>query len=323
MFAKMHIAKSRLRFRQICQTLNRIALYNDHPNRWDAWDVDIHYLESPLVCKLVAPLKIVAESETEVTLESKHLLGSGSLLTQVIHLKADSPFIEVQHFVEWSEAHSFLRVLFETNVRASHAKFGIQHGLVERSTHNNTSWDVAQFEVPFQNWFALHEPNRGIAVLCAEKFGASVKGQMLGLSLLRSPKWPDCLADNGLHSYTYAIFPFQGSFSENHIPLRARQLAFRWAEVSEFPLEQFVTCDAKNIIIESIKISENKKGVVLRFFEAEGGLSYVNFEFTLVPQRMFRCDICENLLEEIDSRILVKPFQIVSLYLEFAIEDVL
>ena len=56
-------------------------------------------------------------------------------------------------------------------------------------------FDADRFEVTNHKWTALMELNRGFAVLNDCKYGHDVKGNVLRLSLLRSPTWPDPVAD--------------------------------------------------------------------------------------------------------------------------------
>ena len=71
-----------------------------------------------------------------------------------------------------------------------HATFGTQFGHLERPTHRNTAWEEARFEVPGHAWMDLSEPGFGLAILDDGKFGRSVEGNVLGLSLLRRSRVP-------------------------------------------------------------------------------------------------------------------------------------
>ena len=67
--------------------------------------------------------------------------------------------------------------------------------MVKRATHDNTSWEQAQFEVPAHRFIDMSEPGFGVALLNDAKYGHSAKGNLMGLSLVRSPLYPDPLAD--------------------------------------------------------------------------------------------------------------------------------
>ncbi|EQB78107.1 hypothetical protein CB1_000590075 [Camelus ferus] len=55
----------------------------------------------------------------------------------------------------------------------------------------------------------LSEHGFGLALLNDCKYGASVQGSVLSLSLLRAPKSPDATVDMGRHEFTYALMPHE------------------------------------------------------------------------------------------------------------------
>ena len=56
------------------------------------------------------------------------------------------------------------------------------------------------------------------------KYGYDVKDNVLRLSLLRAPKWPDPGADQGFHEFTYSIYPHEGNWQEANIARRGYEL---------------------------------------------------------------------------------------------------
>jgi len=50
----------------------------------------------------------------------------------------------------------------------------------------------------------------GVALLNNNKYGYACHGNVLRLSLIRSPKRPDDKADMGHHAFKYALFPHKG-----------------------------------------------------------------------------------------------------------------
>ncbi len=76
----------------------------------------------------------------------------------------------------------------------------------------NTSWDSAKFEVCGHKYADLSEPAWGVSVLNDSKYGWSVQGRTITLSLLRSPKAPDANCDMHEHFFRYALMPHNGNF---------------------------------------------------------------------------------------------------------------
>src|SRR4029077_898371 len=140
-----------------------------------------------------------------------------STLEQRMVLDADSRVLRFETEIDWQEEHKFLKVAFPVAVRSSRATYEIQFGHVERSTHTNTSWDAARFEVCGHRWADLGEPGYGVALLNDCKYGYDVRGHTLRLSLLRGPGYPDPDADRGHHRFAYALLPHAGDIRAGRV----------------------------------------------------------------------------------------------------------
>src|SRR3989442_838928 len=127
---------------------------------------------------------------------------------------AASRVLRFETEVDWHEHHKFLKAAFPVAVRSPRATYEIQFGHVERSTHTNTSWDQARFEVCAHRWADLGEAGYGVALLNDCKYGYDILGSVMRLSLLRAPTHPDPAADLGKHRFTYALMPHPGGFRE-------------------------------------------------------------------------------------------------------------
>ena len=117
-------------------------------------------------------------------------------------LDAASRTLRFECDVDWKEEHKLLKVAFPVAIRSSRATYEIQFGHVERTTHTNTSWDQARFEVCGHRWADLGEAGYGVALLNDCKYGYDIRGSVMRLSLLRSPTHPDPAADRGAHRFT-------------------------------------------------------------------------------------------------------------------------
>ena len=117
-----------------------------------------------------------------------------------------------------------LRSLTPADVRAERATFECAFGVVTRPTHRNTSWDEAQFEVAGHRFADLAEPGFGLALLNDAKYGHSARDNVLGLSLVRSPVYPDPLADEGEQRFAYALMPHAGAWREGGVREEAEDL---------------------------------------------------------------------------------------------------
>lgn len=299
---------------------NQFVLYEDLPAENDAWNVDIYYAEKILQMPVAQTISLLENDPLRVKVGIEMHVGQNSHLWQEITLTAISSQLEFETRVDWHEEHAFLRVHFPLKLRAAQASFETQFGYVQRSTHNNTSYDLAQFEVPAQRWADLSEPDFGVSLLNNGKYGYSCKGNILSLSLLRAPSEPDPLADRGEHRFAYALLPHALTAALSTVwwpaacfnqPLllehgRVRQDALKLAEVN-----------APNVVLDTIKMAEDGKGFILRLYEAGG--SATSFILSSIAIRQaWECD----LLEENKTRMTVENGRIKFNLLPFQIKTV-
>jgi alpha-mannosidase len=91
------------------------------------------------------------------------------------------------------------------------------------------------------------------------------------LSLLRSPKVPDPEADMGLHEFTYSLMPHSGDYIEAETIRRAYELNNPLKPVhvkDKMPVaKSFVSIDASNVILETMKRAEKEDATIIRFYE--------------------------------------------------------
>jgi alpha-mannosidase len=141
-----------------------------------------------------------------------------------VRLWAGSPRVDFHTRIDWHDRRTLLKARFPCAVRSPRATFETAFGVVERPTHRNTSWDAARFEVAGHRFADLSEPGYGVAVLNDGRYGHHTLGSELGLSLLRSPVWPDPLADEGEQEIVYAILPHAGGWLEGGVLMEAEDL---------------------------------------------------------------------------------------------------
>jgi alpha-mannosidase len=319
--------------------LNQLALYEDRPRRWEAWDTDRDYFDK---CELVdgdCEIAVVESHPLRGEVRVERAIGAKSRLWQTYRLDASSGRLEVFTEVEWHETQRLLRALFPLDVRARHAWFGTQFGAIERPIHRNTSWEEARFELPGHAWMDASEPGFGVAILDDGRYGRSAlatpEGAALGLSLLKSPLFPDPTCDRGAHAFTYALMPHAGDWRAAGVdhaadclrePMRALALktgkkgALRgaWA-----PFDVLAAAPMR-VEIAAWKPAEDGRGRILRLVETRGARGDVQVFWNAPARRVTPVDLLERplaregLVHAADAATLLrmKPFEIVSLRVE-------
>ena len=186
------------------RAFNELVLYEDRPRRWEAWDTDKEYLQKPTLVITRCTMKATMRSGI-ATLSVERKLGTRSTIVQTYELQPWSDVVFVRTRLDWREDRTLLRALFPTRLRARTARFGTQFGHIDRDSHRNTSWQTAQFEVPGHDWMTLSDDATAFCVIDDGIFGKSAHGGMLGLTLVKSPNFPDPKSDRGVHEFVYGI----------------------------------------------------------------------------------------------------------------------
>src|ERR1700730_760993 len=200
-----------------------------------------------------------------------------STFVQDIIVTAGSARVDVRMNADWHEKHILLKVAFPVKARSDTATFEIPYGTIERPTTRNTPAEQAQFEVPALQWADLSDAQHGFSLLNDCKYGYDARGNVLRLSLLRSPEWPDPHADEGKHEFTYSLFPHPGTWREAQTVRRGYELNYpllsRQAERHQGLLKDefsFLKVSAENIVVTAVKKAEDDGGLIVRFYEWAG-----------------------------------------------------
>ena len=130
-----------------------------------------------------------------------------STFIQDVTLYSGSPRVDVNMQVEWHEKHILLKVAFPVSAHSETATYEIPYGTVERPTTRNTP--RRRRSSRFRRCAGLTFLTTSTASVSLNncKYGYDAKGNVLRLSLLRSPEWPDPHADEGHHEFTYSLYP--------------------------------------------------------------------------------------------------------------------
>jgi alpha-mannosidase len=238
--------------------------------------------------------------------------------------------LDVEYLVDWQEERRLLRVLSPTAVRARHGTVGIQFGVQEHPTHRNTSWQTTRFEFPGHRFMDLSEPGRGLAILDDGRYGRSMEGDTLGLSLLRAPRMPDPEADRGTHRFTISFMPHAGDWRAAGVAAEAEALCrplqllgSGQGSVSQAAPFQLHADGGAQVEIAAFKSEEAGDGRVLRLVEVHGGAGDIEIEWADPPRNVRAVDLHELKPVDVDlahdgsrTRIGIRPFQIVTLLMD-------
>lgn len=301
---------------------NQLWAHADKPANWDAWDVDQDYeLEGEEVLG-VEDVGVIEDGPLRAAVRVERRFR-GSSISQTYKLLAGSRRLDVETRVGWHERQVLLRALFPVTVRSHEATFETMYGAVRRPTHRNTSWDGARFEVCAHRFADLSEPGYGVALLNDGKYGHSARDNVLGLSLLRGPLYPDPLADEGEHRFTYSLFPHPGDWTEAGVAREALALNSPLvplpADAGRAPETPFVQAEGVELALGSLKRAEDGRGFVLRLYEPHGARGRCRLRFASPVAAAERVNLLEepadgSLVVEGDrADLAVRPFEVLTL----------
>lgn len=298
---------------------NQLQLLEDKPKAWDAWNVGWTGTLYPTTLRSVeigerGPLRVSLRVTRDVLGPSfkRDYPAEGypsSFFTQEILLTAGKELVEFKTDVDWWEERTMLKVAFPMAAYDTMATYEIPYGWIRRSTQSVTSYDRAKKEVPALRWADLAGAGYGVSLLNASKYGYDIKGNVMRLSLLRSPKWPDPTADRGKHEIHYALYPHTGSWQDANTVQRGIEynspllVTTTTRHAGSLPLSSsFGSLTPANLILTTIKKSEAGETWTYQFYEAEGTDARAELELPAVPRKVVR----SNFLEEEGTAV---PFQ--------------
>ncbi len=310
------------------QKAGEFLAFEDRPNNWDAWDVDIFYDDKVYYAAPAVSISVIEQGPLRVAIKiERSILNSN--YTQKISLCGHSARLDINTEINWQEKHTLLKAAFPVEVFTPVANYEIQWGQVQRPTHRNTSWDWARFETCAQKWVDLSEGDYGVSLLNDCKYGHDIQGNVMRVSLLRSPTQPDPHADEGVHTFTISVLPHTGQLAETTIsegyalnnPLFAKRITPQ-SDSGATQLEA-VSVNRPNVVIETVKQAEDDSGIIVRLYESQRQRGQVKLTSGLDIVKAERTNLLEAPQESLqleDNQVIfnIKPFEIVTLKLSLA-----
>jgi alpha-mannosidase len=308
---------------------NLLQAFVDQPKEYDAWNIDADFEKHYWNVDKADEVKVMETGPLRAVVRVKQHFQNSSFV-QDITLYSGVPRVDVKMQAEWNEKHILLKVAFPVNAQSERATYEIPFGSIERPTTRTTLEERAQFEVPAEQWADLSDRQHGLSLLNDCKYGYDAKGNVLRLSLLRSPTWPDPHADEGHHEFTYSLYPHRGSWREAdtvrsgyelNYKLRAQQVQSHSGVLP--PVYSFAQVNADNVVLTAMKWAEEGDVMILRFYEWAGKEADVTVRLPRRAQTAWET----NLIEQSTGDLQVtrdgitthtKPYEIKTMAVRFA-----
>lgn len=297
---------------------NVLQLFEDKPISFDAWDIDMFYYQKMEELSNLAERKVLANGPLVTIIRQEWTFRKSSLVQDMI-LYAKSRRIDFKTYVNWQETQKLLKVAFPVDIRSTYATYDVQYGNVRRPNNSNTSWDRARFESVAHRWVDLSEHGCGVSLLNDCKYGHDIHNNVMRISLLKAPIYPDYAADKGEHEFTYSLLPHKGDFVAGNTVREAFDLNQpMFAVEGSFSLTKemqqgMLRLSGAHVELDAIKKSENGQYLVVRFHEYAGERGEVNIETGFLVAAFAESDLMERPIETFRSGKMcfkVRPYEI-------------
>ena len=270
--------------RNLAGIANGLMLYVDKPRTFDAWNLDASYERRP---RKLRPGAARIEDDALVV----ELSGDGAAIAMRIALGMGEPYLRVELNVNWRADHRILRAEHRFALRTNEVRFGMPHGSLVRTAAPQTPAERARFEVPAQRWVHATDGDAGVAILAPDTYGWSAHairkgGIRIGMSVLRSPRWPDPRADRGEHHIAYALTPTAGA--------TPGALEAAWRDYAEPERVRLFTCDDPAVLIVAVKPADDGDGIIVRVRECDGETRRVELRCGGRMRSASAADACER-----------------------------
>ncbi|ORX38066.1 glycosyl hydrolases family 38 N-terminal domain-domain-containing protein [Kockovaella imperatae] len=294
-----------------------LSLYIDIPHDYDAWEVESYTLDDEEQLEFT-DLEIVENSPLRTVITARAAVGEHSTATCRISIDNIAPstrpdarhMIRFDAEVEWHDHHQLLCFTLPLNINSDYATYDSQFGFNKRPTHRNTSWDAAKFEVCAHTFADLSEYGYGVALLNDCKYGYTVRGNVMRLSLLRGPTEPDLECDMGHHQFSWAIYPHVGLYHQSDVadvaaafnaPMRVVSAMSDGSSFAAPPFEMPIRLESsKSIAISAVKRGQDDHHteaftIIMRLYERFGG--HAKAKLRISNLRVLKAELV-NILEE-------------------------
>jgi alpha-mannosidase len=307
---------------------NLLQTFVDKPKNWDAWNLDADFENQSWDLSTADSVELIEVGPVRATVRVvKHFQNSRFIQDIVLHPRI--PRVDCNMEVDWHEKHILLKVAFPVSVSSKAATYEIPFGTIKRPTTRETSIERAKFEVPALRWADLSDESYGVSILNESKYGYDTRGNVVRLTLLRSPTWPDPHADEGAHHFTYSVYPHAGGWESAGTVRRGYELndplLVRVEPNHNGPLppsRSFLSFDSSAVVLTAAKKAEDGNSLILRFYRLARGADETTITLPKAATGAVETDLMEKPISSLSVqdntlRVRLKPHEIKTIRVTF------
>ncbi|WP_226529210.1 alpha-mannosidase [Metabacillus niabensis] len=207
-----------------------------------------------------------------------------SKLVQEFSMYKDLDHIDVNVTVDWREKFKALKLKYPVNVVHRKATYEIPYGHIIREA--NGEEQVGQAWIDVSGTVKETGGRYGLSIANNAKYSYDVEGNVLSLTVLRSPIYahhdplipdPDghySFIDQGIQQFRYTLLPHEDSWEEAQTVKHAAVLNQRPVALIETyhkgslpQKDSYVAIEQDNVIISAMKQAEDNDDIIIRCYE--------------------------------------------------------
>jgi alpha-mannosidase len=184
----------------------------DHPAQYDAWELSPQYREQPVAFSHDPP-EVLEDSELRTVVRLCHRTGSTEV-HEVVSIDRRHGRVATALNAEVRDRHLVVRWELPTTLTTAAAEAEGLWGMSRHPTVPEGLNDQAAFEWAAHRFVSLAEQHVGVAIANDGRYGHSVDGGRLGVTLSTAPLFPDPDADQMPASVNLLIMPHDGRWAD-------------------------------------------------------------------------------------------------------------
>ncbi|MCL4412046.1 MAG: glycosyl hydrolase-related protein [Candidatus Thermoplasmatota archaeon] len=259
-----------------------LVLFRDFPFYFDAWELEDLRKEQGRVLRVSSIQRLKDEGFGEI-IRVKYDLNPGEILMTMMLPKFEE-FLKLRFDVDWQGNNRLLRMFLETGEGRCLGETA--YSITERKSEGG------KYEFPAHRFVAIESEGKTLLLLNDSKYGYSFRDGHLGVSLLRSPFYPDPFADRGKNTFSFSygltssrdpIFYIKMGFKFNVNPVQVR---------SSNTIKRHLL--AENAVIGALKASEEGTFRIVRIYNPTGSNKKFRIELPFEVSNLVETDLLEN-----------------------------
>ena len=215
-------------------------------------------------------------------------------------LYAGSRQLDARVTLDWHEQRKILKFSFPVNLESPVGAFETAYGHIVRQTNGH--------EIPAQRWIDVSgksgENDYGLTVMNDAKYGYDIHGNNMHISVARSPVYAHhdpividnnreyIWMDQGIQTFRLRLIPHKGDWKDANIPriadefLTPSTIVYQGIHGGAMPKsDSYMEVDAPNIIISSLKHSEDGDDLIIRCVETLGRPATATVDLRIFNQK--------------------------------------